>query len=414
MLLLFLAVPASAADVLALQISGAINPATDDLVLSAIQEADGKGYQALILYLNTPGGGLEETKAILDHISGSKIPVIGYVYPESATAWSAGTVILLGSDIAAMAPHAIIGSAQPVKLSPTGETEPINDTKTTNAVVALVEEHARAHGRNTTAAREFVLSNLNLNADEAKRLGVIEYISPSPEDLLRQVNGLKVKNSTLDTNASNVINFEPPLSLQFLSLISDPLLAGLLMLIGIYALIFGISNPGLGAEAFGLIALALGLIGLGFDVNLGAVFLILLGVGLLLAELHSHSFGLLAVAGTICIIAGSVLLAPSSYPRWYLPGEYQRSIIVAFLLPSLIIGGFFMFAVYKVAQARLAPPVSGTIVGQEAVALDRLAPRGFVQLQGEYWLAESDQIIEAGERVVVTAKLDSVLKVKRA
>jgi membrane-bound serine protease (ClpP class) len=109
-----------------------------------------------------------------------------------------------------------------------------------------------------------------------------------------------------------VINFEPPLSLQFLSLISDPLLAGLLMLIGIYALIFGISNPGLGAEAFGLIALALGLIGLGFDVNLGAVFLILLGVGLLLAELHSHSFGLLAVAGTICIIAGSVLLAPSA------------------------------------------------------------------------------------------------------
>ncbi len=157
--------------VLAVDLDGAITPASDDVVLAAVQEAESGSYQALMLILNTPGGGLAETTEILAQMEKTRLPVIGYVYPESAYAWSAGTMILLGSDVAAMAPHTIIGSAQPVQLGPTG-SEPINDSKTINAVVALIEEQARRHGRNTTAAREFVLSNLNLNADQAREYGV--------------------------------------------------------------------------------------------------------------------------------------------------------------------------------------------------------------------------------------------------
>lgn len=399
--------------VLAVRLDGAITPSSDDLLRAALAEAEAGDYKSLMIVLNTPGGGLTETLDIIGQIENTSLPVIGYVYPEGATAWSAGAIILVSSDVAAMAPHSIIGSAQPVQLSPLGETVPINDTKTVNAIVALIEERARAHGRNATAAKAFVVENLNLNADEAKRFGVIEYVSPDSQDLLTRLDGLKVKSTTLQTAGAEVTYFEPPLGLSLLMKLSDPMLAGLLLLVGLYALIFGLSSPGMGAEVFGLIALALGLIGLGFDVNLAAVFLVLLGMGLILLELHSHSFGVLAAAGFACIIVGSILLVPTSYPEYYLPGEYQRSLAAAFILPSLILGGFLAFAVYKVTRIRLAPPATGRIIGEEAEAVERIAPRGYVQFQGEYWLAESDEVVEKGERVVIVGKDGARLKVRR-
>jgi membrane-bound serine protease (ClpP class) len=393
-------------------LDGAITPASDDVVLAAVQEAESGSYQALMLILNTPGGGLAETTEILAQMEKTRLPVIGYVYPESAYAWSAGTMILLGSDVAAMAPHTIIGSAQPVQLGPMG-SEPINDSKTINAVVALIEEQARRHGRNTTAAREFVLSNLNLNADQALEQGVIEYVSATPEDLLEQINGIEAKNATLLTSGAEVVYFQPPLNLQFQKMLSDPMIAGILLMIGLYALIFGFSSPGIGAEAFGLVALALGLIGLGFNVNVGAIFLLLLGLGLILAELHSHTFGILAVAGLICVIVGSILFVPTSFPQWYVPGGYQQSLALAIILPSLILGVFLAFAIYKIAQVRFAPPVSGRFVGEEAEALDRLDPDGYVLFQGEYWQAEAEGAVEKGERVVIAAKEGARLRVRR-
>lgn len=399
--------------VLAVKLDGAITPASDDVIRAAVQEAESGNYQAMIVILNTPGGGLTETMDIIGQIENTSLPVIGYVYPEGATAWSAGTIILMSSDVAAMSPHTIIGSAQPVELSPTGGTTPINDTKTINAIVALIEEKARVHGRNTTAAGAFVLKNLNLNADDAKKYGVVEYVSSDPQDLLRQVNGLKIKNTTLNTAGSQVQYFEPPLGLSLLMILSDPMLAGILLLIGLYALIFGLSSPGWGAEAFGAISLTLGLIGLGFDVNFAALVLIALGAGLILFEIHSHAFGILAAAGLICIIVGSILLVPTSFPEWYLPGQYQRSLATAFIVPSLILGAFLAFVVYKVARVRFAPPVTNQFVGEEALAIEKIAPRGYVLFHGEYWRAESDEPINTREKVVVVDKKGSVLKVRR-
>lgn len=399
--------------VLAIKLDSTITPASDDIVSAAIQEAESGSYQAILIILDTPGGGLTETLSIIDQIERTSLPEIGYVYPDGAKAWSAGTLILMSSDVAAMALHTIIGSAQPVQLSPTGGTTPINDSKTINAIVALIEEKAKKHGRNGTAAREFVLANLNLNADDAKKFGSIEYVSPDPQDLLRQVNGLRVKNVTLSTNSSDVIFFEPPLNLQLLELLSDPMIAGLLILVGLYGIIFGLSSPGWGAEAFGVMSLSLGLIGQGFDVNLGGLFLMLVGVALILVELHSHSFGILAAAGLICITIGSILLIPTSYPQWYIPGEYQRSLAAAFILPSLILGAFLAFAVYKIARIRFAKPVIGQIIGEEAEALDRLAPEGYVSFQGEYWKAKSEETVEKGEKVVIVGKDGATLKVRR-
>lgn len=400
--------------VLAADLQGPITPASDDIVAAALKDAEEGGYEAVMLLLDTPGGGLTETYEILKLMEETHLPVIAYVHPSGAAAWSAGTLILIGSDVAAMAPHCIIGSAQPVQLSPLGKVEPINDSKTTNAIVALITEKARSRGRNETAAREFVLTNLNLNSEEAKEYGVIEYIAASPEELLGQVNGSYVKNATLVTAQAKLEHFQPSLNLWLLRLLSDPTLAGILMLVGLYALIFGLSSPGIGSEALGVVALALGLIGMGFDVNVGAAFLILLGLVLILVEMHSHSFGILALAGLVCVIAGSILFIPTSFPEWYVPGGYQRSMVLAIILPSLILGAFLAFAIYKVAKARFAPPTLGRLVGEEAEAADRLDRGGYVLFQGELWRAEADEPVEKGERVVITAKEGERLRVKRA
>ncbi len=405
---------ASRGDVLSVDLQGPITPASDDIVASALQAAEREKSSAVMLLLDTPGGGLTETYEILKRMEESKVPVIGYVYPSGAAAWSAGTLILIGSDVAAMAPHCIIGSAQPVQLSPLGQVEPVNDSKTTNAIVALIREKARSQGRNETAAEEFVLSNLNLNAEQAKEYGVIEYVAASPEELLGQINGSRAKNLTLNTTAARIEDFEMPLNLRLLRALSDPTLAGILMLVGLYALIFGLSSPGIGSEALGVVALAMGLIGLGFNVNVGAIFLILLGLGLILAELHSHTFGILALAGLACVMVGSILFVPTSFPEWYVPGGYQRSMALAIILPSLILAAFVAFAMYKVARARFAPLASGRLVGETAEALDRLDREGYVIFQGEYWRAEAEEPVEKGEQVVILAKEGERLKVRRA
>jgi len=398
--------------VMVVALDDAITPASDDIVLEAIVEAEAKGCEALVITLDTPGGGLAETKEITGQIERTSVPVIGYVYPSGATAWSAGTVILLSSDIAAMVPGTIIGSAQPVQIGPTG-TEPVNDSKVINAVVALAEEKARTHGRNTTAAREFVTSNLNLNAEDALEFGVIEFVSPNLESLMEDVDGMEAKNRTLATSGAEIVRFEPSLRLQILAVLSDPLLAGLLLIVGLYALIFGLSNPGLGAELVGVITLALGLIGLGFSVNLGALFLIILGLVLLLVELNNPGFGLLGAAGLACMVIGSVLLVPIGSTDWYTPAAYKRDAFIALIVPSLVIGSFFVFALYKVAEAKRRPTYYEKMEQEVAEALDRIDPRGHVMYNGEYWVAESEVPIEPGELVEVVGKERMVLKVRR-
>jgi len=398
--------------VMMVSLDGSITPASDDIVEDAITQAEVRGCQALLITLDTPGGGLTETKVITSFIERTPLPVIGYVYPSGATAWSAGTLILMSTDVAAMAPNTIIGSAQPVQIGPTG-SEPVNDTKVINAVVALIEDEARTHGRNETAAKEFVTSNLNLNAETAKEYGVIEFVSSNPQSLLEDVNGLHVKNRTLNTSGAEIIVFQPDPRLQALKIISDPLLAGLLVLVGIYALIFGLSNPGLGAELFGVIVLSLGLIGLGFSVNIGAVFLLILGLVLLLLELNSPGFGVFGLTGMICLILGTVLLVPINSPDWFIPADYKRNMLLALFMPSAVIGVFFVIVLYKVAEARRRPHFSEDVLVDEAEALDRIAPRGHVLYNGEYWMAESDEPIEPGETVMVVGKERTRLRVTR-
>ncbi len=398
--------------VLVLEISEAITPASDDIIADAIERAENEHFEALVISLNTPGGGLDETQRIISAIENTSVPVIGYV-PESGKAWSAGTLILMGTDIAAMAPFTVIGSAQPVQISAEG-TKPIKDEKIINALVKFSVATASKHGRNETFAEEVITKNKNLDAQEALKAGVIEYVAPSIPDLLAQIDGQQVKGRILQTENAEIENYEPPLSLSLLRLISNPIISSLLLTLGIYGLIFGIASPGAGAEVFGIISIALGLIGTGFDINIGAIFLILLGIGLLIIEIKVPGFGIFGLAGLISLIIGSILLVPMGSENIYTP-EFRRLLTLTVVAPTIVFGLFLVFAIYKVTEIRKKKPVIGEFIGDTAQTIDPLGPgkTGFVRYKGEYWKAKSEEKIEPKVEVEITGKVREVLLVKR-
>jgi len=398
--------------VLVLRISEAITPASDNIITSAIAKAENENFDALIISLDTPGGGLEETQAIIENIGNTTVPVIGYV-PEGGKACSAGTLILLGTDIAAMAPFTVIGSAQPVQITAQG-TKPIEDEKVINALVKFSAATAGKHGRNETFAEEVITKNKNLDAQEAFKAGVIEYVAPSIPDLLTQTNGKVVKGKVLRTGSASIEYYEPPLSLSFLGLISNPIISSLLLTIGLYGIIFGISSPGAGAEVFGIIAIVLGLIGTGFNVNVGAFFLIIVGIGLLILEIKIPGFGIFGFAGLLSLIIGSILLIPMGGENIYTP-EFRSLLTLTVVAPTIVFGLFLVFAIYKVTEVRKKKPVIGSIIGDTARTIDPLGPgkSGFVRYNGEYWQAKSEEEIEAKEEVEIIGKEKEMLLVKR-
>lgn len=279
--------------------------------------------------------------------------------------------------------------------------EPVNDSKTTNAIVALIREKARSQGRNETAAEEFVLSNLNLNADQAKKkYGVIEYVAASPEELLGQINGSRAKNITLNTTQAGIEQFGVPLNLRLLKALSipgrDSDAGGALCPLHIQPV-----QPRPGLELLGVVGPGIGSHRPGIQCQ---------------RRSHIPDFaGLGAGSSLSCTVTPSASWPwPVSYASWWaafccshqlsrrggaVPGGYQRSMAMAIILPSLILAAFVAFAMYKVAKARFAPWHRGRLVGETAEALDRLDPGWVCDLQGEYWRAEAEEPVEKGERV---------------
>jgi len=376
-----------------------------------------KNNSPLMLLLNTPGGNLDATFEIIKLIESSKVPVIGYVYPSGATAWSAGTYILFSTHIAAMAPHTIIGSCQPIALSFSGG-RPVNDTKTINALTAFLVERAKMHNRNETVAKLCVQENLNLDNEEAKKWGVIEFIANSIDDLKIKIDGLTVLtasgNFTIRSKDADTINWSPSIRIRVLKTLSEPMIAFFMLMVGLYLLIFGLTSPGVGGEVVGGILLLLGLIGLGMikDVNFGALLLIALGAILLLYELFTPGFGIVGGSGLVCTLIGSLLLFPR---EWAISHEWITTLYLASITIPLLLGGFFIFAAYKVIKARRKPPFFKHVIkGEEAVVVDEITPEkpGFIIYKGEYWKARSDTVIKQNENVIIVGKEGPILIVK--
>ena len=410
---------AQSSNVLVVEITGTIDQSTVEIFKESIQQARSEKSEAILLLLDTPGGGLQETFEIADMINESNIPVVGYVYPIGSYAWSAGTFILMSTHIAAMANFTVIGSCQPVEITAEG-TKYITESKIINALVSWIETRAEMYGRNKTIAGKFVTENLDLNATLAEKYGVVELVSPSIDELLLDINGTLVQTSKdtviLDTLGANQIVYSPSLGIQFMKFFSNPILTSLLLILGIFALIFGISSPGYGAEVFGVIAILLSLIGSGFAISLLSIIFIIIGCLLLIIEIFATpGFGIIGIGGIILLILGGIFLIPSySTTGWVISMDWINNAMLVLVSAAVIIAIFFIFLLYKVIQVRKKKAAVGTFVGETAKTIDRISPdkSGYIRFKGELWLATSDTVIEPNKNVIILQKDESTLKVK--
>ena len=410
---------ALSSNVLVVEITDTIDQSTVEIFKESMQQARDENSEAIILLLDTPGGGLDQTFEIADMINKSEIPVVGYVYPGGSAAWSAGTFILMSTHIAAMADHTIIGSCQPVEIGVEG-TKYITDSKIINALTKWIETRAEMYNRNQTIAAKFITENLNLNATLAKKYGIIEHVSPSIDQLLQDINGTIVPTSkglvTLNTKNAKQIRYSPSLKILFMKFFSNPILASLLLMLGIFALIFGISSPGFGAEVFGVIAILLALVGSGFAISTLSIIFIIIGCLLLLIEIFATpGFGVIGIGGIICLLIGSIFLVPSySTTKWAISMDWINEAIIVLVVAAVLIAAFFAFLLYKVIQIRKKKAVVGTFIGEKAKTIDRITPDtpGYVRFKGEYWQATSDTIIEPNTKVIIVEKDESTLIVK--
>jgi len=406
-------------NVLLVEIKDTIDQSTVEILKESMQKAEIEGSEAIILLLDTPGGGIAETFEIADLIKSSVIPFIGYVYPKGAKAASAGTFILLSTHVAAMADNTIIGSAQPVEIGLEGR-KLVTDNKTINFLVAWIKERAAMYGRNETAAAKFITENLNLNDVQAEQMGVIEFVSSSVDQLLNDIDGTIVTTSagnvTLHTKDAEQLKYSPSFKIQILKLISNPVITSLLLMLGIFALIFGISSPGYGAEVFGVIAILLSLIGSGFGIPTLSIIFIIIGCLLLIIEIFATpGFGVIGIGGIICLIIGSIFLIPSYSTReWLISMDYMNEIMIILLVVVALFAIFFAFILYKVLKIRKKKTAVGTFIGEKAKTIDRITPDkpGYVRFKGEYWQARSDTTIEPNTKVVIVDKDETTLIVK--
>lgn len=417
---------------LQLTINDAIGPATADYIERGLNHAARRGASLVILRMDTPGGLDSAMRNIIKVITNSSIPIVTYVAPTGARAASAGTYILYASHVAAMAPGTNLGAATPIELggsSPppdedktdkqTDKTKPAlsNDNakrqKVVNDAVAYIRGLAELHGRNAEWAEQAVREAASLPASEALQLHVIDIIATGVADLLKQIDGRVVtvqgRKVTLHTAGLLVENHEMDWRSRLLSVLTNPNIAYILLLIGIYGLILEFAHPGsVVPGTIGGICLLLGLYSLQLlPINYAGVGLILLGVGLMVAEAFQPSFGILGIGGTVAFVIGSVILLDTEAPGFGI----DLSVIITFTLLSMLM---FIVIVGLAIRARRRPVVSGheQLLGAEAVALQDFTGKGQVKVHSEIWQAISPAPVHRGQRLKVTGMQGLILQVQ--
>lgn len=393
-------------------VDGIIDPRMASFVVRAITQAEDAGARAVVLRLDTPGGLDDSMREIIKKMVNSPLPVIAYVSPSGARAASAGTFIMMASDVAAMAPGTNLGAAHPVAIGADPSTE--EGAKILNDAAAYMRSLAQANGRNADWAELSVRQSISASAEEALSQHVIEFTSDSIEALLVQVNGFTTvaKGITLDTGGVSINEISMSFWERLSHLLLNPNIVYLLLLLGLIAVAYEFAHPGIGIGAItGFFALAIAIYALiVLPVNIAGVLLVVLGFALLAADLYLPSYGLLTVGGIISLIAGSWMLFDSSAP--FLKVSLPLNIVLA-----LVTGAFFLIIVRAAIKARGLPSHSAgqAMIGEIGYARSQLNPLGQVQVHGEIWSAESEtgETIARGEEVEVVNVKGLSIKVKR-
>ncbi len=430
--LLLAAAPGDAAGprrAVVLEVNGAIGPAIADYVAQELAAVKPNDTGLVVLRMNTPGGLDGSMRKIIRAILASPVPVATFVAPGGARAASAGTYIAYASAIAAMAPGTNIGAATPIQLGgglfgggkkddkQKSGTEPADThtRKIVNDATAYIRSLAELNKRNVDWAEKAVRSADSLSAEAALQLKVIDVVAADVPDLLRKIDGRGVivagKPATLDTTGLNVVAIAPGWRTEFLAIITNPNVAFILMLIGIYGIIFEFTTPGtMVPGTIGVISLLLALYALNLlPINYAGAGLVLIGVGLMIAEVFIGSFGVIGIAGVIAFGIGSFMMFNSGVPGF----ELSLSVLAAAMI---VTAGLFVLVIALLLRSRKHPVVTGQegIMGAEGEALTWQQDEGKVRVQGEIWRARSSRPLEPGTRIKVVNREGLVLHVEPA
>jgi membrane-bound serine protease (ClpP class) len=398
-----------------LPISGPIGPATSDFFVRTLRDANEQQASIVVVTIDTPGGLDTSMRDMVQAILASDVPVVTYVSPSGARAASAGTFLVYASHVAAMAPATNLGAATPVQIGGSASSPPPRDKddagasaepgsalerKAVNDAVAYIRSLAELRGRNVAWAETAVRFGASLPADEALKEGVVDLVAGDLPELLKALDGrvvrLKSRDATLQTAGILLRDVQPDWRTELLSLITNPNVAYLLMLIGIYGLLLEGYNPGTVLPGVvGGISLLLALFAFQvLSVNYAGLALIALGVVLIVAETFVPSFGALGIGGIIAFVMGSIMLLDSGAPgftiAWQLIGAMG-------LAGALVLLAIVSFAV----KARRRPIVSGSegLLREHAEAVESFARQGFVRVRGEIWTAVSPEPVTEGQRL---------------
>jgi membrane-bound serine protease (ClpP class) len=397
-------------EIIIIPVSDAIGPGIADFVSSGITRADDQDAACVVIELDTPGGLAGAMREIVMSIYAAKTPVVVFVSPSGARAASAGVMITMAADIAAMAPGTNIGAAHPVG---TGGKEigGVMSEKVTNDMVAYVKSIAEKRGRNAEWAEKAVRESVSVTENEALEKNIIDIVAADMDDLVRQIDGFSIEGKgELQVSGAIRTRIKESIRTKILKTISDPNIAYILMMIGLAGLYFELSHPGaIFPGVVGGIALILAFFSFQtLPVNTAGILLILLSIIFFIMEIKVMSYGMLSVAGVVSLLLGSLMLfegnGPQSQLSWHI------------LIPTLlIVSAFFVTLASLAFKAQMSRPRTGGdgLVKETGIVKNRIDPEGKVLIHGELWYARAKEPIEEGVKVRVVAVDNLVLTVER-
>ncbi|HOK14216.1 MAG TPA: nodulation protein NfeD [Candidatus Kapabacteria bacterium] len=402
-------------DVIKISVEGGISPATTLFIKNSIQYAEDRKAEALIIQLNTPGGLLDATRDIVQEIMGANVPVVVWIAPSGARAGSAGVFITLAAHIAAMAPGTNIGAAHPVGMGGEKIDSTMNE-KITNDAAAFIRSIAHERNKNIDWAERTVRESISATEKESLLAGAIDFIAPNLDSLLTLIDGYEVKIASgtkiISTKGKKVVEKQMTWRESLLFWLANPNIAYILLMIGIYGLLFEFWSPGaMFPGILGAILLMIALYALQMlPLNYAGIGLILIAIILFILEIKVVSYGLLTIAGILSLAIGSIMLidAPNEIM------DISMNLIITVVIITTLL--FLVLIVFGIkAQTRRAVTGDLALIGLRGIAMTDISPaqKGQVKVSGEIWSAVSDEEIMEGEEIVVQNVQNFVLKVRK-